>query len=157
MKQIGTIWLGNSAPLCLSKGKEDVHTKIYMWKFIAAWFITTPNRRQPKCPLTGESINNFWCIHKIEYDPCGSDGKESACNVGTLGSIPGSGRSPGEGNGNPLQYSCLGNSMDKRAWQATVHGVERVRHDWVTNTFFFHSSRKQQTPLYAATWMIYAP
>ena len=45
--------------------------------------------------------------------PGGSDGKESACNVGDMGSIPGSGRSPGEGNGNPLQYSCLENPMDK--------------------------------------------
>ena len=46
-------------------------------------------------------------------------------------SIPGSGRSPGKGNGNPLQYSCLGNPMDKGAWQAIVHGVTRVRHDSV--------------------------
>ena len=45
-----------------------------------------------------------------------SDGKESACNVGDLGLIPGSGRSPGEGNGNPLQYYCLENSMDRGAW-----------------------------------------
>ena len=45
--------------------------------------------------------------------PCGSVGKESACNVGDLGSIPGSGRSPGEGNGNPFQYSCLENSVDR--------------------------------------------
>ena len=51
--------------------------------------------------------------------------KESACNVGDLGSIPGSGRSPGEGNGNPLQYSCLENSMDGGAWWATVHGVAK--------------------------------
>ena len=48
--------------------------------------------------------------------PGGSDGKASACNVGDPGSIPGSGRSPGEGNGNPLQYSCLENSMDRGAW-----------------------------------------
>ena len=53
----------------------------------------------------------------------GSDYKESACNVGDPGSIPGLGRSPGEGNGNPLQYSCLENSMDGGAWQVTVHGV----------------------------------
>ena len=51
----------------------------------------------------------------------GSDGKASACNVGDPGSIPGLGRSPGEGNGNPLQYSCLENSMDGGAWWATVH------------------------------------
>ena len=55
--------------------------------------------------------------------PDSSVGQESACNVGDLGSIPGLGRSPGEGNGYLLQYSCLENSMDERAWQATVHGV----------------------------------
>ena len=55
----------------------------------------------------------------------GSDGKESACSAGDLGSIPGSGRSPGEGNNYPLQYSCLENSMDRGAWQATVHGVAK--------------------------------
>ena len=57
--------------------------------------------------------------------PGGLDGKESACNVGDLGSIPGLGRSPGEGHGNPFQYSCLENPMDGGAWQATVHGVEK--------------------------------
>ena len=56
---------------------------------------------------------------------CGSDGKESACNVGDPGSILGSGRSPGEGSGNPLQYSCLENPVDGGAWQATVHGVAK--------------------------------
>ena len=56
-------------------------------------------------------------------------GKESACDAGDLGSIPGSGRSPGEGNGKPLQYSCLENPMDGGAWQAVVHGVARVGHD----------------------------
>jgi len=61
--------------------------------------------------------------------PGSSDGKESACNAGDLGLIPGSGRSPGEGNGYPLQYSCLEYSMDRGAWQATVHGVTRVRHN----------------------------
>ena len=55
--------------------------------------------------------------------PSGSNGKESACNAGNLGSIPGSGRSPGKGNGNQLQYSCLENSIDREAWQARVHGV----------------------------------
>ena len=58
-----------------------------------------------------------------------SVGKESACNAGDMGSIPGSGRSPGEGNGNPLQYSCLENPMDRGPLWATVHGVARVGHD----------------------------
>ena len=57
--------------------------------------------------------------------PGGSEVKESACNVGDLGSIPGLGRSPGEGNGNSLQYSCLGNLMDRGARGATIHGVAR--------------------------------
>ena len=57
--------------------------------------------------------------------PCGSDGKESACNAGDLGLIPGSGRASGGGNGNPLQYSCLDNPMDRGAWQATVHAVPK--------------------------------
>ena len=57
--------------------------------------------------------------------PGSSDGKASACNAGDLGSIPGSGRSPEERNGNPLQYSCLENPMDGGAWQATVHGVAK--------------------------------
>ena len=55
----------------------------------------------------------------------GSDGEESACNVRDLGSIPGLGTSPEEGNGNPLQYSCLENSMDRGAWQVTIHRVTK--------------------------------
>ena len=58
--------------------------------------------------------------------PCSSVGKESAYSAGDLGSIPGSGRSPGEGNGNPLQYSCLGNPMDRETWRAIVQGSQRV-------------------------------
>ena len=59
--------------------------------------------------------------------PGGSDSKASACNVGDPGSIPGLERSPGEENGNPLQYSCLENSMDGGAWWAAVHGVTKSR------------------------------
>ena len=58
----------------------------------------------------------------LHFFPGGSDCKESACNVGDPGSIPGLVRSPGEGNGNPVQYSCLENPMDRGAWQATAHG-----------------------------------
>ena len=63
----------------------------------------------------------------------GSDGKASTRNAGDLGSIPGSGRSPGEGNGNPLQYSCLENSMDRGAWWATDHGVTK---SWTQQSYF---------------------
>jgi len=67
--------------------------------------------------------------------PGGSGSKESACNAGDLASVPGLERSPGEGNGNLLQYSCLENSMDRGAWWATAHEVTK-RHDWATK----HSS-----------------
>ena len=58
--------------------------------------------------------------------------KESTCNAGDPGSIPGLGRSPGEGNSNSFQYSCLGNPMDRGAWWATVHGIARIRHELAT-------------------------
>ena len=61
--------------------------------------------------------------------PVGSNGKESAANAGAAVLIPKWGRSPRGGNGKPLQYSCLGNPMDRGAWQATVHEVQTVGHD----------------------------
>jgi len=64
--------------------------------------------------------------------PGGSDGKESACNAGHPILIPGSGRSLGERNGSPLQYSCLGNLMDRGAWWAIVHGVAKSR-TWLSD------------------------
>ena len=76
---------------------------------------------------------NFSLI--LLWFPGGSDGKESACNARDLGSIPGLGRSLGEGNDNLPQYSCLENSMDRRAWWATVHGVAKIQTP--INTFVF--------------------
>ena len=70
----------------------------------------------------------LFILHKVVCTlgfPVGSDGKESACNSGDLGSIPGLGRSPGGGHGNPLQYSCLENSHEQRSLEATVHGVSK--------------------------------
>ena len=64
--------------------------------------------------------------------PCGSVVKNPPANAGDACWIPRSGRSPGEGNDNPLQYSCLGNPMDRGVWWATVHEIPRVRHDLVT-------------------------
>ena len=77
--------------------------------------------------VTKEAWN--FCILLLELGyrglPCSSNGKESACNSGDPDLIPGLGRSSGERNGNPLQYSCLQNPMDRGAWQATVHGVTK--------------------------------
>ena len=66
---------------------------------------------------------NLVILYLLSGFPDGSEGKESTCSTGDLGLILGLGRSPGEGNGNPLQYSCLENPMDRGAWWATVYGV----------------------------------
>ena len=99
--------------------------------------LVVTNGKSSKMEVGNEEVQST--IHKINMlqgyivgFPHSSVGKESACSAGDLGSISGSGRSPGEGNGNPLQHSCLENPMDRGAWQATVHGVTRVRHDLVT-------------------------
>ena len=81
-----------------------------------------------------ERVRPFQGVYSF---PGGSEGKESACNAGDLSSIPGSGRSLREGNGNPFQNSCLENSMDRGAWWATSMGSQRVRHNWATD-FHFH-------------------
>ena len=80
-----------------------------------------------------EGLNNktrsriSWSYHSSRGFPGSSAGKKSACNAGDPDSIPGSGRALGEGNGNPLQYSCLENPMDRVAWCATVYGVTKTR------------------------------
>ena len=89
-----------------------------------------PNDDRKKNLLTLQTLSESKFLFLLEYPqgfPGGSDSKESAHHAGDLGSIPGLGRSPGEENGNPLQYSCLENLMDRGAWQATVHGVAKSR------------------------------
>ena len=75
----------------------------------------------------------------------GSDGKESACSAGDMGSMAGSGRSPGERNGNPHQYSCLENSMNRGAWWTTVHGVTNswtlLKNQHYGDTFLLRDTR----------------
>ena len=82
--------------------------------------------------------NIFECLLKeIKDFPGGSDSKASTYNAGDLGSISGSGRSPGEGNGNPLQYSCLENPMDRGPWcRLPSMGLQRVGHDWAISLHF---------------------
>ena len=92
----------------------------------------------PLCVCVCACISSYLYIpHLLLGFPGSTDGKESACNAGDLASMSGSGRSLGEGNGNPLQYPCLEKSMDREAWQLQSVGSQRVRYDWVTNTFTF--------------------
>ena len=69
--------------------------------------------------------NNVYSFFFFFAEPCCLSVEESSCNAGDVGLIPGSGRFSGEGNSNPLQYSCLGNAMDRGVWWATVHGATK--------------------------------
>ena len=92
-----------------------------------------------RCPQVGQSATSpegvCTALLTLGALPWWFSGKESACKAGGTSSIPGSGRSPGEGNGNPLQYSCLENPMDRETWQATVHGIAKSRTRLRENTF----------------------
>ena len=79
-----------------------------------------------------QKIFNLYTAMSLGGFACSSVAKNPPANGGAMGVIPGSGRSPGEGNGNPLQYSCLGNPTDREAWWTTVQGVQRVGQDLVT-------------------------
>ena len=82
--------------------------------------------------IPSKSILEFFYLLNTMSFPDGSDGKESACNAGDLGLIPGSGRSPGDGNGNPLQFSCLEKPMDRGVWRAIILGVAKSW-TWLSN------------------------
>ena len=84
------------------------------------------------CYLIDKCFFFFFLVLHLMGFPLGSEGKESACNAGDLGSMLGLGISPGGGHGNPLKYSCLENPMDSGAWQATVHGVAKSR-TWLSD------------------------
>ena len=89
--------------------------------------LTDKNRLAAKRESVRGRMEREAGVGQYQGFPGGSDGKESACNAGDLGLIPGSGRSFGEGNGNLLQYSSLENPIDREAWRATVHGVTKSR------------------------------
>ena len=118
------------------------------------------HRHKQKYPHRFPWIIIFWFI-SARFSPTlsllrlylkqyrGSDGKESTCQRRRLGSIPASGRSPGGGNGNLLQYSCLENSMDREPGGLQTMGSQRVRHYWATNTFTFKELLK---PMKTQCW-----
>ena len=143
-------------PLCPQRitraGNQVRKTQNHCCVFI--WGIYTTRSTNQSTSVLENSLEKAtgWCVQKAQWSnalgfyfkdsyaalltsqdfPGSSVSKESPCSAGDPGSIPGWGRSHGEGNGNPLQYSCLENPMDRGAWWATVHGVTRVRHNLVT-------------------------
>ena len=104
-------------------GTSDPRTLLREMRGKAVPWTSSYRNRALEISIRNKAIHGF---------PGGSDGKESACNVGDLGSIPGLGRSPGERNGTPLQYSCLGKTMARGTWQATVINkyLEKRIHSW---------------------------
>ena len=102
--------------VCVSFYADHLHPCPFFTGFFLFFFLL----------LTCRILFHFLTLRALGL-PRWLSSKEFACNVGDLGLIPGSGRSPGERNGYPLQYSCLENSMDRGAWGATVHGVAKSR------------------------------
>ena len=120
-----TVWLSHLSPTLIPITSWSLSVKYKLTcsfnKFLCSWF------NYATLPLfyTHHIPGFIFAMVIIIGLPYSSDGRESACNTGNLGSIPRSGRSPGEGNGNPLQYSCLENLMDRGVLQVIVHGVTK--------------------------------
>ena len=107
----------------------------------------------PSLPYAQQLERRLECSVKLcSNNLGGSEVKASACNAGDLGSIPGLGRSPGEGNSNPFQYSCLENPMDGGAWWATVHGVAKSQTQLSDFTFTFFQIIKMDNM--KCTWVV---
>ena len=132
-------WLLRGKELSLGVGmqKRNIYNWNKRWEIKHIWEkLMVP---EPRIILWGHCAFCFLFLHSYLVTlgfPGGSDGKESACSAGDMGLIPGSGRSPGEGNDNPLQYSCLENPMDGGAWQAIVHEIAKSG-TWLRDFPFF--------------------
>ena len=116
---------GDEIPDHLDLGTGMLHRKSIS---TSAQKLVSFSYRIEYCAISSSSGNmllfSVYAVPSLDF-PGGSDSKEPVYNAGDLGSIPGSGRSPGEGNGDPLQYSCLENSMDRGTWRAIVHGAAK--------------------------------
>ena len=128
----------NSRQLCLTSRFFCFSNALFSTLIVAILFIFCNSSMKTFQILL--VLNNCFVLSLLHTwpPPYGSDGKDTACNLGDPDLIPGWGRSPGEGNGNPLQYSCLENSMDRGAWWATDHGIAKI---WTWLSYFhFHRS-----------------
>ena len=124
------IWVSSSTPSACSQQK---------WKHMSTQMLVLGNSVHNRQKVGSVQMSTSWRVDKQNlylYNgmgfPGGSDGKESACKAGDLGSIPGWGRSPGEGNSYPLQFTCLENSMDRGAGWTAVHSTAKSWTKWLT-------------------------
>ena len=124
------VWTSQTVQECSAKGPLHLMTLLCLLGKLCIFILSST------AAITNNQHYNF---------PGGSESKESSCNAGEPGSSPGSGRSPGKGNGNPLQYSCMENFMDRGAWWAAVLGVakSRTRLSDFTFTLHFHALEKE--------------
>ena len=129
---------GDEIPDHLDLGTGMLHRKSIS---TSAQKLVSFSYRIEYCAISSSSGNmllfSVYAVPSLDF-PGGSDSKEPVYNAGDLGSIPGSGRSPGEGNGDPLQYSCLENSMDRGTWRAIVHGITKSQ-TWPSDWHFHFS------------------
>ena len=139
----------------------SVHAQSHICTWSATWSVPAESRDQgPQRVRHDWATDLIWSYqwssfvlgtYYLRGFPGASGGKASACNARDPAPIPGSGRSPGEGNGNPLQYSCLENSIDGGAWWATVHAIpkSRTRLSDITFTFHFHALEKEMATYFS--------
>ena len=138
---VSSVWCGRKTPRSGSAAQSGRSWQCCDPAWLQPFSISFMTKGAPYCILFNSTVfidamTWFAFINKTQLltlctvlSTDGSDGKESSCNAGDPGSIPGLRRSPGEGNGYPLKYCCLENSMDGRAWRDIVHGITRVGHD----------------------------
>ena len=120
-----------------------------------AWRATVHKVAKSQTQPKQLSTHSRWCAQLWNWGiyqhcrsfPSVSVGKESVCSAGDPGLIPGSGRSPREGNGKAVQYSCLGNPMDRGTWRATFNGITRVGHNLATKSLNHHHHQHCRNPL----------
>ena len=116
---------------CLKKKNKTLENCLAVLWLGLVLCSTVKKRKKQKRKQASGAMESF-CHTGNAYFLGGSDGKESACTLGDLGSMLGLGKSPEEGNGYPLQYSCLENSMDRGVWWARVHGISK-RRTWLSD------------------------
>ena len=140
LESVAYLLLYDAGPSLFTSSYANFRNNILSSKRISQLFSKVSQNSLSTIKTWPTYVSIYWAYHNLLGFPGGSEVKVSASNAGDPGSIPGSGRSPGEGNGNPLQYSCLENPMDGGAWYATVQWGRKESDtiEWLHFTSFLH-------------------